>query len=133
MWRKLVIPLFVALVATASSPAAAEEQLVCPICDRLRKEHVGYGDKAGNMLARGTLNFTLGWTEMMIQPAQEVREGHHVLTGIAKGIQRSASRTLGGLAEMATFWMPKVNGAYTHLSDDCPLDVKKTTPPAPAP
>lgn len=130
MWRKLVIPLTAALLAAA--PAASAEPKICPICDQLRKEKLAYPEKAGNMLARGALNFTLGWTEMMKQPAQEAREGHHVLTGLGKGISRSASRTLGGLAEIATFWMPKVNGEYTHLSEDCPLDVEaKAEPPKP--
>ncbi|GEM_PF-5966102 len=120
------------LATTAAGTAAAAEDpstQACPICGRLRSEHLSYSDKAGAMLARGALNFTLGWTEMMKQPAQEVKEGHSVLTGIARGVEHSAARTLGGLGELATFWMPKVNGKYSNLSIDCPLDVQTPSEP----
>ena len=117
--------------SAATAPDAAEEpsQQVCPICGRLRGEHLTYSDKVGGTLARGALNFTLGWTEMMKQPAQEVKEGHSVLTGIARGVEHSAARTLGGLGELATFWMPKINGKYSNLSIDCPLDVQTPSEP----
>lgn len=120
-----------AFAAEASADAkTAPASQVCPICGRLRSEHLEYSDKAGTMLARGALNFALGWTEMMKQPAQEVREGHSVLTGLARGVERSTARTIGGLGELATFWLPKINGTYnTGISQDCPLDVQTPSEP----
>ena len=104
--------------ATAAQPKAR----LCPICAKANDEQAAYADKAGNTLARGALNFGLGWTELMRQPGKAAREGKNVFHGIANGIGFSARRTLRGLGELLTFWTPKVEGEYIHFSKDCPLD-----------
>ncbi len=110
------------LVFGAGPWAAAEEPQLCPICLKANNDEIGYQDKAGNTLARGLLNFGLGWTEMIRQPGKTAREGGNVLTGIAIGAGASVARTFSGLGEILTFWTPKIGKDYIHFSRDCPLD-----------
>ncbi len=128
-WSGGTAALVLAALVLVPIPAAAAEaaKRICPLCATLQRPDVTYGEKARTSLARGFLNFTMGWTELIRQPAVETQEGHHVLTGIAKGASRSTARTLGGLAEMITFWLPKVNDEYLHLTDGCPLDTAPVT------
>lgn len=104
---------------------AAEERQLCPICRKANDQAATYQDKAGNTLLRGALNATLGWTELIRLPAKEAKRGGNPLVGVANGIGQGVTRTFSGLAEIATFWAPKVRGQYMHLSDDCPLDTTK--------
>jgi len=118
-----------ALVATAALlglPGAAsaqdqEEGRICPICSRATEESAAYPQKMGYTLLRGTANTALGWTEIIRQPAAEVKAGGNVISGIAKGLGRSVQRTLAGAAEVLTFWTPRVQRNYIHFSDDCPV------------
>ena len=117
----------VIVAALAAGPTAitwAEEALqpVCPICENLRKEHLRYSDKTANTLGRGLLNFTLGWTELIRQPAKKAREDKDVWRGIANGIGKSAVRSVRGLGEILTFWTPETKDGYIHFSKDCPID-----------
>jgi len=102
--------------------AAGQDAPICPICKTLKEDSVTYGEKAGNTLARGVLNFTLGWTELIRQPAKKARAGDNVWRGIANGIGKSALRTARGLGEVVTFWTPKRKDGYIHFSKDCPID-----------
>ena len=121
MKRLLMIVLLI--VAFAQPAAAAEPKpRLCPICAKANDAQAAYGEKAGNTLARGALNFGLGWTELIRQPGKAAREGKNVFHGIANGIGASARRTLRGLGDLVTFWTPKVEGEYIHFSKDCPID-----------
>ena len=111
-----------ALLLGISPPADAREPQMCPICSKLKNQSASYGEKAGNTLSRGVLNFTLGWTELIRQPAKKARAGGNVWHGIANGIGKSTTRTARGLGEVLTFWMPKMRGNYIHFSKDCPID-----------
>ena len=86
---------------------------------------MSYQEKATNTLLRGALNTTLGWTELIRQPAKEAKEGGNVFVGLANGVGQSVTRTLAGLGEIFTFWTPKVQGQYIHFAEDCPLDTTK--------
>lgn len=100
----------------------AEKKPLCPICLAANKNTATYAEKAGNTLVRGVLNFGLGWTEFILQPAHEVKSGGNVATGIAKGLGQGVMRTLGGLGEVLTFWTPKMGEDYLHFTQNCPLD-----------
>ena len=105
-----------------SVPVQAEEpKATCPICGRATDEAANYPSKAGHTLVRGAANTLLGWTELIRQPAQEVKDGGNVLTGIGKGIGQGVKRTLGGVGEILTFWTPKVQHHYVHFANDCPI------------
>lgn len=111
--------------------------IVCPVCSRVGNK-VDYGSKAGYTLIRGATNMALGWTELIRQPAEEVkthggRNTRNVLSGIVKGIGQGMARTASGAAELFTFWVPKVQGTYMHFSNDCPLCMgqQTATPPPP--
>jgi putative exosortase-associated protein (TIGR04073 family) len=84
-----------------------------------------YPSKAGHTLLRGTANTLLGWTELIRRPAQEVKAGGNVFTGIAHGVGSSVTRTLSGAAEVLTFWTPKIQHSYVHFAHDCPICANK--------
>ena len=111
-----------AAAAESTTEAKPPTVLLCPICKRISERQMGYAEKAGNTLARGALNTSLGWTELIRQPAQEVKRGGNAFVGIANGVGQGLNRTFTGLAELFTFWTPKVQGQYLHFSKDCPLD-----------
>lgn len=117
--RSFILAVSLAAMGAAAAPAgAAEDHHLCPICSKANSDSVGYGERAGTTLARGALNMTLGWTELIRQPAKKARKGGNVFAGMATGVGHGIARTARGLGEVLTFWTPK----NTHLSDDCPLD-----------
>ena len=120
-WMSCVGP-----ACAADQQTPPPQQTVCPICGRVSNAQAHYGEKATGTLARGVTNTIFGWTELIRQPADEVKAGGNVLTGIGKGVTHSITRTFGGLGEVLTFWTPKVNKHYIHFAEDCPLCMKST-------
>ncbi|MBI3321397.1 MAG: hypothetical protein HYZ91_03915 [Candidatus Omnitrophica bacterium] len=112
-------------LGASGSAMAAEEISQCPLCKQASDQTAGYPSKASYMLMRGAANALFGWTELLRQPANEVKGGGHLLTGIGKGVEQGMKRTLGGAAEVLTFWTPKVQHRYVHFAHDCPLCMKK--------
>lgn len=104
--------------------AMAEEPVVCPICIKANNDEASYQDKASHTLARGLLNFTLGWTDFIRQPGKAAREGESIASGIALGAGSAITRTISGLGEILTFWTPRIGKDYIHFSRDCPLDAE---------
>ena len=126
--QRLIMGVALGLFAMGGWPAAAragEQETLCPICKRASSDTASYPSKAGNTLIRGTANALLGWTEIIRQPAQEVKAGGNVFTGIAKGAGQGVKRTLAGAGEVLTFWTPKVQHRYVHFADDCPVCMGK--------
>ena len=113
------------LALGVAGPAMAAQGGMCNICDKAGDQTASYPSKAGYTLVRGAANTLLGWTELIRQPANEVKAGGNVLTGLGKGVGQTVKRTLGGLAEVLTFWTPKVQDSYLHFSDNCPLCMGK--------
>jgi len=109
------------------SRAADEQQtpVVCPICGHANNPKASYQERAASTLARGATNAALGWTEMIRQPAQEVKEGGNVFMGIAKGAGYGVKRTLAGFGELLTFWTPQPHQGRFQFADDCPLCMKR--------
>ena len=124
----LGVGLFMAMwLAGAPRLALADERKVCPVCGRAGHDEVSYSVKAGATLSRGAANTLFGWTELIRQPADEVRAGGNVMTGVAKGVGESVKRTLGGVGEVLTFWTPKVHRHYLAFSNDCPVCMKNVS------
>ena len=124
--RAIGITVVALILCSVSNPVFAEERRqLCPICTVANDNTVSYQAKAGNTLLRGILNATLGWTEMIRQPAKEATAGGNVLVGVANGVGQSVIRTVTGLGEIFTFWTPKVQDEYIHFAQDCPLDTTK--------
>lgn len=113
------------MVMGGAGPVRAEEPMICPICAKAEAEKASYAEKAGYTLVRGATNALLGWTELIAQPANEVKAGGNLVVGIGKGIGQGVKRTLGGAAEVLTFWTPKVRNEYLHFASDCPLCMKR--------
>jgi len=120
-----IFALLLCLVNFTAEATAEEEPQLCPICQTANKDSVSYVEKAASTLARGALNASLGWTELIRVPAKETKEGGNVFMGIANGFGAGISRTFVGFAEIFTFWTPKSEGEYLHLIYDCPLDTTK--------
>ena len=116
-----------------AGPAWADDPKMCPICAKAEAEKASYAEKAGWTLARGTTNALLGWTELIAQPANEVKAGGNLVVGIGKGIGQGIKRTLGGAAEVLTFWTPKVQNEYLHFASDCPLCMQRHQAPPSSP
>ena len=110
------------IVRAEDGAARVEEPKLCPFCLKANDPDVGYLDKTSNTLIRGILNTTLGWTEVLRVPAKHAREDGNIWNGLASGLGSGVTRTLNGLAEIFTFWTPKVGDNYIHFSTDCPLD-----------
>ncbi|MBI4597795.1 MAG: exosortase system-associated protein, TIGR04073 family [Candidatus Omnitrophica bacterium] len=120
----------IAAAATADRvPATEPRPAMCPICGRAGNDQAGYPEKAGSTLARGVTNTVFGWTEMLREPADEVKAGGNVVAGIGKGIAHTVTRTLSGLGEVLTFWTPKTNTGYVRFATDCPLCMKSRHQP----
>ncbi len=126
--KRTLIGFAIGLATVLGGPrwaVAAEQRAVCPICGHVSTDTISYSTKAGYTLARGAANTLLGWTELIRQPAQEVKEGGNVVTGIAKGISHSVRRTLAGAGEVLTFWIPKIQHRYLYFAHDCPVCMTK--------
>ena len=94
---------------------------MCPICGRANDQNASYPDKAGFTLLRGVTNTAFGWTELLVQPTEEAKNGGNLAVGIGKGIGQAVKRTALGLGELLTFWSPKGKEGYTTLTTDCPI------------
>lgn len=122
----LTILLFIASLSAVESTLAAEEQppkpsATCPICRQANNQQAPYAEKAGSTLVRGAMNSAFGWTELLVQPAEEVNRGGNVLSGVGKGIGLAVKRTALGFGELLTFWTPKGKEGQVILAHDCPI------------
>jgi putative exosortase-associated protein (TIGR04073 family) len=106
---------------TEPAPAADAAGPQCQICKHASDQQAGYAETAGLTLARGAANTALGWTELIRQPADEVKRGGNVVVGIGKGVGQGVVRTLSGIGEVLTFWTPKVHDRYVRFATDCPI------------
>ncbi|MBI2885242.1 MAG: hypothetical protein HYY15_03610 [Candidatus Omnitrophica bacterium] len=96
--------------------------VICPICHRVNQADVPYPEKAGLLLVRGASNTAFGWTELILQPAAEVKAGGNLATGVGKGVVAAMTRTGRGLGELLTFWTPKQSkNPPPPLATDCPI------------
>ena len=115
----------VAIVLGGSGSVLAAQKGQCPVCTKASDEAASYSSKAGYTLARGAANTLLGWTELIRQPATEVKAGGNVFTGLAKGVGHTVTRTFSGVGEVLTFWTPKTKTGYIHFAKDCPVCMGK--------
>lgn len=124
---RLVIGVGIALILGTTAPANAAEpqEVVCPICRFANDQQASYGQKMSSTLVRGASNVAFGWTELLLQPASEVKAGGHLVVGIGKGVGFALSRTAVGAGELLTFWMPKGKQGYVTFSKDCPVCMGK--------
>ena len=125
----VIIGIAVGLSYFGNIPSAmADDKAMCALCAKAQNEQASYAAKASTTLLRGTANTLLGWTELIYQPAAEVKSGGNVLTGLGKGVSQGISRTLAGVGEVLTFWTPKVQNHYIHFATDCPVCRGKSSP-----
>ncbi len=121
-----IVAIFVGTMSPARAAFAAEESsspvpTTCPICRQANNQQAPYAQKAGSTLVRGAINTAFGWTELLVQPTDEVNRGGNVLTGVGKGIGLAVKRTALGFGELLTFWTPKGKDGHVVLTRDCPI------------
>ena len=130
--RSVGVIVAVLTVQAAWTPVAlAEERRQCPICAKAGRAESTYSEKAGSTLVRGASNALLGWTDLIRQPAREVKQGRRLAEGLIDGLSSSVVRTFGGIGEVLTFWTPKFGGHYNRFARDCPVCARRLqdTPP----
>ncbi len=110
--------------ANPPAPSHTTATVICPICHRVSQVDIPYPEKAGLLLVRGASNTAFGWTELILQPAAEVKSGGSLATGIGKGVVAAMTRTGRGLGELLTFWAPKKSNE-APLATDCPICMGK--------
>jgi len=72
-----------------------------------------YGPKVGGMLGRGILNITTCFVDLLVNIANETRNGPPIvgtLVGVGKGAGCTTLRALSGGVDLLTFWVPGFNG-----------------------
>mgnify|MGYP001596284885 CR=1 FL=1 len=129
--------LVVVSLGATGTMAAAEEQpaatpVMCPICRQANNPQAPYAEKAGSTLVRGAINAAFGWTELLVQPTEEVNRHGNLAVGVGKGIGFAIKRTALGFGELLTFWTPKGKEGNFALAQDCPVCFSTTInrPPA---
>ena len=133
MYTMVMMGWVLGLVLGVARPALADDTpTTCPICNVANDHAAPYPQKASSTLVRGALNTAFGWTELLVQPTQEVKEGGNFMTGIGKGVGFAAKRTVFGLGELLTFWTPKGRGGYLDLNKDCPVCMGRRPAPQPS-
>ena len=108
-------------------PAQAAEPVVCPICSKANVQDGNYSATSGTTFVRGASNTLLGWTELIRRPAEEAKAGGNVVVGVGKGVGEGVMRTLSGVGEVLTFWVPKTKANKVNIAKDCPLCMGRKT------
>jgi len=129
-----ILLLTVALTLPLAARAAAEDQaaapdkpVVCPICSKANVQDGNYSATSGTTFVRGASNTLLGWTEIIRRPAEEAKAGGNVVVGVGKGVGEGVMRTLSGVGEVLTFWVPKTKSNKVNFAKDCPLCMGRKT------
>jgi putative exosortase-associated protein (TIGR04073 family) len=133
----LIAVIFIGNVSSSRAAFAAEEPsspapTTCPICRQANNQQAPYAEKAGSTLVRGAINTAFGWTELLVQPTEEVNRGGNLATGVGKGIGLAIKRTALGLGELLTFWTPKGKEGHAILARDCPICFSTSHQPPPS-
>ena len=79
-----------------------------------RAESPYYGEKWLGMLARGVLNVSTGFVDVLTRTLNESKSGPPILStarGLVVGAGCGILRTASGAIDLVTFWVPGFNGA----------------------
>lgn len=112
------LPIALCLLLCGGTPAAAQEGIT--LCEAASSDD--YLTKSSGQFLRGTANVSLCWLELFHQPAQEMRSGGDIFTGIFKGFTHTIRRGAQGIGELMTFPAPRQpDGSFPIIADDCAL------------
>ncbi len=115
--------LSVAVAATLMMVAQPVWATRMPIHDAAESSE--YGRKFGGMLGRGVLNVGTSFVDLLVDTANETRNGPPVvgtLVGVGKGAGCMTLRALSGGVDLLTFWVPGFNGIPVSDSYENCLD-----------
>ena len=68
-----------------------------------------YGEIVGHKFIYGLSNVALGWSEILTEPYEAIRDGENPLMGFGKGIWNAVGDTVGGVLHLVTFPCPKTD------------------------
>ena len=122
----------VGLVGWTAAVVAEDTPKPCPICRHANKPSAPYAETTSSTLLRGALNTAFGWTELLVEPAAEVQRQGDLVTGLGKGVSLAVKRTVLGLGELVTFWVPRSKASEAPLATDCPICRTAFTQPPPS-
>ena len=74
-----------------------------------KKEGAPYGTTIAKKFAFGLTNVVLGWTEILTEPYEAVRDHKNVLVGIKDGLWNGIADEIGGAIHLITFPCPKTD------------------------
>ena len=114
MRRGIIWAVGLAAVVAACPPVPAAQLTLSQ-----QAESPYYGEKWIGMLARGVLNATTGFVDLLTRTLNESKSGPPV-AGTARGLALGAGcavlRTGSGVIDLVTFWVPGFNGAPVSAS-----------------
>ena len=99
-----VLSVILLLIAFGAAPALADAAAGCGICEHAESD--SYAVSAPGKIGRGLVNAGLGWTNLFAQPTKSVRNGENFFAGVGKGFAHTFIRTLQGVVELGTFFLP---------------------------
>ena len=114
MTRGTIWAVGLAAVVIACPPAQAAQLTLSQ-----KAESPYYGEKWIGMLARGALNVTTGFVDLLARTMNESKSGPPVagtVRGLALGTGCGVLRTGSGVIDLVTFWVPGFNGAPVSSS-----------------
>jgi putative exosortase-associated protein (TIGR04073 family) len=95
----------------------------------------GYGTQVGEKLGRGLANTVTGWVEIpknVVNTSKDSNVGIGLSWGLVRGIVQSIGRTLVGVGEFATFFVPTPEIIHpTYIFEDFHRDTRYGLTPAP--
>ncbi len=121
--KRILTGLVVLGLLVLASPSFAAPP--CGVCKAAESD--SYFQKLGGQLTRGVANTALGWTELINQPVKESHAGGNILVGVFNGFGQGLLRTAKGVGEILTSPLPRVEGQYPKLAEDCPLGIMGMT------
>ncbi|MDX8411416.1 MAG: exosortase system-associated protein, TIGR04073 family [Mariprofundaceae bacterium] len=104
-----------ARMANPCNPCAAKMSNPCNPCGGKMWPKGDYGSQVGHKFVRGLGNAATGWLEIPKNIAIESEAsnvGMGVTWGLLKGVGHTVGRTIVGVVELATFFIP--NGEIVH-------------------
>ena len=93
----------IVIFALVSAPLYAAEPSVW------KKEGDSYPVKMKNKFVFGLTNVLLGWTEILTEPYEAIRDKKNVVKGFGTGLWNGVADEVGGVIHLVTFWCPKTD------------------------
>ena len=82
------------------------------------REGISRCEKMKEKFVYGLTNVALGWTEILQEPGEAIKEKRCFLCGFGQGLGNALGDTVGGAVHLITFWCPKTDVALPEGGTD---------------